>query len=118
LILAVSENPQSPLIGEQHAVLAQDYVERCIQTILRGAEQFLADNLIEEYTKRVLRLIAQAGKAGISKNAITRKTQYLTKQQREEILQTLVISEQVGFQLEYTGAVALTRYVLTPLTLR
>ena len=111
MILAVGDDPQAPLIIEQHAILACDYVDRCIKTILAGAEQFLADNQTEEYTKRMLRLIAQAGKDGITKNTITRRTQFLTKQQREEILETLVVSGQVRFQLEYTAGAVLTRYV-------
>jgi hypothetical protein len=110
LIMAVSDNPSAPVIRWHNASMAQAYVELCTKTLIDESTHYLADNQLEEYTKRVLRLVVGGGEAGISKKDITRKTQYLTKQQRDEILETLVLSNQVAFRVEFTAGRPVTTY--------
>jgi hypothetical protein len=75
------------------------------------AEARVADSAQEGTVKRVLRLIAEAGSQGMSKNTLTRKTQWLRGAERKDVLSTLVESGQVVImeQVE-TGGRPATRY--------
>jgi len=103
LIKAVSANPSAPLIRLEDAAWARIVVDRCVTTMIIEAKRHIADNQTQANHKKVLRLIQGAGGAGLTRNEITRRTQFLERRQREDILQALVEAGQVELGIETTA---------------
>jgi hypothetical protein len=103
LIKAVSANPAGPLIRLEDAEWARDAVSHCVATLLTEAERHLADNDTERNHKRVLEIIRGAGDQGFSKSEVIRRTQFLDKRQRDDILEALVVSGQIGTAMRSTA---------------
>lgn len=55
----------------------------------RAVERHVADNDIERNHKRLLEVIRGAGAAGLSKSELTRRSQFLDRRMRDEIVATL-----------------------------
>ncbi len=87
-----------------------DIVRWCTERMIVEAEARVADSAQEGTVKRVLRLIAEAGSAGMSKNTLTRKTQWLRGSERKDVLSTLVESGQVVIEQSETSGRPTTRY--------
>lgn len=66
-------------------------------TMIDKFDKFSAENIVDENHKRVLHIISHGD--GMTKNEITRKTQFLSKSQREEILMTLQEAEQIKAEI-------------------
>jgi hypothetical protein len=64
----------------------------------------ISDNQVEAATKRVASIIACAGSRGIDSWSLARKTQWLRRRERDEILATLGDSRQIVAQVSATGA--------------
>ena len=103
LIKAVSASPQAPMIRLEDAEWAKLVVDRCVTTMITEAERHIADNQTQANHQKVLRLIQGAGGAGLARNEITRRTQFLERRQREDILQALVEAGQVELGIETTA---------------
>lgn len=110
LIKAVSANPESPIIRGEDAEWAREVVASCVASLLGDAERHLADNETERNHKRVLEFIRNAGGQGITRNELTRRTQFLDNRQRGEILISLTESEQIAVALQQTGKRQATVY--------
>ena len=95
LIKAVSANPYAPIIREPDALWARELVAHCIGTLLLQSERHLADTRTEKHHKKVLEIVRAAGGKGIRRRDLTRKTQFLDLRVRQEVLQTLIESEQI-----------------------
>ena len=93
MIAAVSRDPARPMTEARDVTWAARLVEHCIGTLLQEAERRVADNDTEANHKRVLEIIRSAGT--ITRNALVRKTQFLSKREREEIFEALVDGELV-----------------------
>jgi hypothetical protein len=101
LLAAVSRNPARP-VTEAHDVLwAARLVEHCIATMLREADRRVADTPAESRVKKVLEVIRAAGR--ISRSDFARKTQFLTRHEREEAVTLLLESQQIAL-VEVPGA--------------
>jgi hypothetical protein len=90
MIAAVSADPGRPVIRMQDARWAAQLVEHCITTTLDEADRFMSDNEVEAKHKKVLEVIRVAGR--ISRSDFVRKTQYLQRREREEIIAALIES--------------------------
>lgn len=101
MIAAVSRDPARPVTEAEDITWAAALVEHCIGTLLREADRRVADNDTEAKHKRVLEIIRSAGE--ISRNALVRKTQFLSKREREEIFDALVEGELVTRSMKPTG---------------
>jgi hypothetical protein len=95
LIKAVSANPHAPVIRLEDAEWARIVVDHCVTMMITEAERHIAENRTQAYHQKVLRLIQGAGERGLSRNEITRRTQFLERKQREEILLALTESGQI-----------------------
>ncbi|MGH6922082.1 MAG: DUF3987 domain-containing protein, partial [Geminicoccaceae bacterium] len=102
LIKAVSADPQSPVIRLEDAEWARLVVDRCVTTMITEAERHIAENRTQAYHQKVLRLIQGAGERGLSRNEITRRTQFLERKQREDILGALVEGGDVELEIRGT----------------
>lgn len=95
LIQAVSDRPAQPQIELRHVDTAIQLVEHCSQTMIRDIERHVADNNTEANHKRVLDIVRRAGQSGLTGNEFSRRTQFLNRRERADILQSLEDSGQV-----------------------
>jgi hypothetical protein len=102
LIKAVSANPQAPVIRLGDAEWARLVVDRCVTTMITEADRHIADNQTQANHKKVLRLNQNAGPAGLCRNDITRRTQFLERKQREDILSALVEGGELELEIRQT----------------
>ena len=58
-------------------------------------KEHASNSYIEGEIKKVLKIIKQAGAKGITHSQLTRKCQKIPKQTRDNVLQTLLESEQI-----------------------
>ena len=114
LIKAVSANPAAPVIRGEDAAWARDVVAHCVATLLAQAERHLADNEHEANHKKVLRLIGDAGAAGLSRTEFYRKTHFLGDR-REAVLSALIQAEEVEETIVATKTKRRTAYRRKPL---
>jgi predicted ArsR family transcriptional regulator len=80
------------------------------QAMIDNIEANISENGYEADLKRVLKVI---GEGNVTKNEITRKTQWLDRRRRQDILDNLVESGMIAKELDDTKGRPLTRYVRT-----
>lgn len=90
LILATGRHGGREAIGERDAVYACTLVKYLIGDVIRAVRETVAESPDEKAKKRILQVVAQAGRGGIAKQDLTRKTQFLRKQFRDEYITDLV----------------------------
>jgi len=88
MIAAVSRNPAKPVTQAHDVAWAARLVEHCIGTLLREADQRVSDNSTEANHKRLLAIIRDGGR--LSRSDVTRRSQFLSRREREEILASLI----------------------------
>ncbi len=86
LIRAITENPANPYITVRHLNWGMDVANRSVETLMSAVKERVADNEYEALVKRVLRVIADAGSAGIDGTALSRKTQFIDRRKRADII--------------------------------
>ncbi len=94
MLAAVSRDPARPVTEARDVAWAGRLVGHCIGTVLREADRLVADNQTEAKHKRVLEIVRAAGR--ITRNDLVRKTQFLSRREREEILDALVEGQLVA----------------------
>jgi hypothetical protein len=88
MIAAVSRDPAKPVTQARDVTWAAALVEHCICTLLREADQRVSDNSTEANHKRLLAIIRDGGR--LSRSDVTRRSQFLSRREREEILASLI----------------------------
>ena len=86
LVSAVGVDPGAPSITATDADWAIRLIRHFASCTMVAVERHVADNETERNHKRMLEIIRASGKAGLTKNEFIRKTQFVDKRQREEIL--------------------------------
>jgi len=95
LLRAVARDPRAQVVTLADVQWADTLVRWTHDRMHREAERFVADNETEERVLRVLRLIDDAGQRGLTQTQLTRKTQWLTKREREDVCSTLAEAKQM-----------------------
>ncbi|MDG4601418.1 MAG: DUF3987 domain-containing protein [Defluviicoccus sp.] len=95
MIRAVAADPVAPAIRAVDAAWAIALVRHCAEHTMLEVERNIADNPVEANHKRVLGIIRTAGVAGLTKNELARRTQFLDQRQRTDIVGSLVEAGQV-----------------------
>jgi len=97
LILAVSRagDPLRARIEACDAEYATKLVGYLIGTVIRCVDESLSENADEKAKKRMLKVIATGGVKGVTRNELTRKTQFIRRSMREEYLADLMDSGEV-----------------------
>ena len=90
LVRAVSLDPAAPKIQASDLEWAIGFVRHFAERTITDVERHVADNETERNHKRVLEAIRTAGTSGLTKNDLVRRTQYLDKRQRDEVIASLV----------------------------
>ena len=86
MIRAVAADPVAPVIRAVDAEWAIALVRHCADHTMVEVERNVADNPVEANHKRVLGIIRAAGDAGLTKSELIRRTQFLDKRQRDEMI--------------------------------
>ena len=97
MLAAVSRNPPNPVTEARDVLWATRLVEHCIGTLLREAERLVADTPAHGRLKKVLEVIRAAGR--IRRTEFTRRTQFLSKHERDDAIATLLDSKQIAIEL-------------------
>ena len=75
----------------------------------------VAENQIEQSSKRIFRIVKAAGARGVTKNQLSRKTQWMKKRERDEILTDLVSNRTIFMeQRETDGRTAIAFLATKP----
>ena len=82
-------DPVSPTIRAVDADWAIELVRGSARRTLLEVERNVADNQIEANHKRVLAVVRTAGETGLGRSDLIRRTQFLDKRQRDDILGAL-----------------------------
>ena len=85
-------------------------VEHCIGTLLREAERLVADTPAHSRIKKVLEVIRKNGR--ISRSAFVRKTQFLSKAEREDAIATLLDSNQIAIETTQSASGPGTSWII------
>jgi hypothetical protein len=72
--------------------------------MITEAERPIAENRTQAYHQKVLRLIEGAGERDLTKSALTRRSQFLERRQRKEILLALAESGEIESGQRRPGA--------------
>ena len=76
-------------IGLDAVLWAEQVARWCLERVQAEAEGSLADNATQGAYLRVLRLVRDAGPGGLSLGALTRRTQWLRRSERKDLLASL-----------------------------
>lgn len=97
LILGVSAAPDRfrAKVTRAEAEYACDLVGFLIGEVIEELEASMSENENEKAKKRILQLITKAGRKGLTRNELTRKTQFIRRALREEYLEDLIEGNQI-----------------------
>ncbi len=90
LIRAVSIDPVEPMIRCDDADWAIRFVGTCADRTMADVDRRVADNDIERNHKRLLEIVRSTGSAGLTKSELIRRSQFLDRRQRDEVIAALV----------------------------
>jgi hypothetical protein len=71
---------------------------RSVASLMQAVKERVADNEYESLVKRVHRIIANAGAAGIDGTALSRDTQFVDRRKRADILAQLAESAMIRIE--------------------
>jgi len=114
LIRACSERFESPEIDVPEVRWAIDLVSFLTSRLLFQADRYLAANQTERDLNRVKRMIEDAGPDGLTQSVITSRTRGLSTRERNDILETLVTSEEVIRETQSTATRPALVYRIAP----
>mgnify|MGYP003602701482 CR=1 FL=1 len=103
LIRAVGIDPVAPAISGDDADWSIELVRRYALRTVSAVERHVADNDTERNHKRILEIIRNSGSDGLGKSHLIRRTQFIDKRQRDEILVTLVEAGLVTMAMRSTA---------------
>lgn len=105
LILAVSRarNRYKAVIEREDAEYATKFVSYLIESVIQAVEESLSENIDEKAKKRILKIIATSGVKGITRNELTRRTQFIRRGMRDEYLEDLLDGEQIVAKVPECG---------------
>lgn len=86
LIKAITDNPGNPAITTADLDWGMGIARRSVQTLMQAVKERVADNEYEACVKKVHKVIADAGSAGIDGNELSRQTQTVDRRRRTEVV--------------------------------
>ena len=101
LVLAVGRDGKAAVVTERDADYACRLVRYLVGDLIRAVRETVSESPDEKAKKRIVQIVADAGSGGISRNELTRKTQFIRKSFRDEYLADLIES---GELVMTTGA--------------
>ena len=92
LALAVGRDAGRSSITGEDAAYACRLVRYLVGDLIRAVRETVSESPDEKAKKRIVQIVADAGSGGISRNELTRKTQFIRKSFRDECLADLIES--------------------------
>lgn len=86
LIKAITDHPAKPNITTADLDWGMGIARRSVQTLMQAVRERVADNEYEATVKKVHKVIADAGSAGIDGNELSRQTQTIDRRRRVEVV--------------------------------
>jgi len=111
LIHACSASPQAPRVDGVSAEWAARLSAFLTRKMIFTAWEWVSENPYEANRKRVLREI-RASQDGLTKTELLRRTKYLQRKDRDEIVQSLIETGEIRPVTEETGGAPKTVYVV------
>ena len=105
LTLAVGRDAGIGPITEGDATYACRLVRYLVGDLIRAVKETVSESPDEKAKKRILQVVASAGRSGILKQELTRKTQFIRKTFRDEYLEDLVESGELIMGTNAKGGV-------------
>jgi hypothetical protein len=112
LVYACSKDHAKPVIDEDAARWACALSEYLTRRMLYVAHEWVADGLFDARQKRVLRIIRAAG-GSIGRRELSRRTQWLTQRERQEVIDNLIETCQLDVRTEETATRPRVVYALS-----
>lgn len=98
LIKAITDNPAAPAIHAADLAWGMSIARRSVETLMQAVNERVADSEYEATMKRVHKVIADAGSAGIDGTSLYRKTQFVERRKRTDIMAQLQESGMIRIQ--------------------
>lgn len=102
LVYACSACRESPVIDEAAASWACDLSEHLTRRMLHVCHEWVAEGQFDARQKRVLRIVRKAG-GEIGRRELSRRTQFLTQRERQEVIDNLIETQQLEQRTEQTA---------------
>ena len=112
LIYAVSVNHRVPVIDLEALGWASEISLWTANVLMNRSNDRVSDNTVESNLKAVVRILKLFGPEGATKSEITKRTQFLRRQERNDILSTLVESGDVIMSSNKAGKKNVSVYVI------
>ena len=80
----------TPKVDEEGAVWARDLAVYITRRMVWDASDRIAENQVEATSKRVLRIVREAGEEGLTKWELGQRTRFLSKRERSEVIDQLL----------------------------
>lgn len=113
LLYACSADREHPRIDRDAADWACRLVRYLTERLLFVADGWVADSAFEATQKRIVRCLEAEG-GTLTRSQLTRKTQWLTPQERDNAIANLADADRVEIILSSTNGRPGTKYVLRP----
>ena len=114
MIRAISRDPVTPIIETTDIRWAQALVEHCLVTAMRETENHVADSKSESDIKKLLEVVRKAGKGGVSKSDLIRRTRFIDTRQRNAIVADLVSTGDLWETVDKSADKPKTTYTASP----
>ena len=105
LTLAVGRDAGRSSITGEDAAYACRLVRYLVGDLIRAVKETVSESPDEKAKKRILQVVATAGSGGITRNELTRKTQFIRKTFRDEYLEDLVESGELVMGTNTKGGI-------------
>ena len=99
-----TDNPAAPTITAADLDWGMLIANTSVQTLMTAVKERVADNEYEARLKRLHKIIADAGSAGIDGSALTRASQWVNRRERVDILAQLADAGMIRVQEFTSGA--------------
>lgn len=102
MVYACSADREAPVIDEAAASWACDLSEHLTRRMLHVCHEWVAEGQFDARQKRVLRIVRKAG-GTIGRRELSRRTQFLTQRERQEVIDNLIETQQLEQRTEQTA---------------
>lgn len=103
LVRAIANNPVLPAIDRADLDWGYDIAWQSASTLAKAVQERVGDNDGERDLKRVLKIINDAGSAGLDGTALSRRTQFVKGRDRKQIIDDLAEGGQIVVEQRTTG---------------
>ena len=103
LIIAVGKNQSDSVIESDDMHYGINLINYLTDRMHFIAMHHISNNEFETVVKKIINMIREYGKRGMTRSQFTKKTQYLSRHVREDILESLATSGQIKIAVTETG---------------